>query len=231
MPGIGVREFQLVLLRRMADFQPGLVEDARRALGASRTEMREVNAAWQRMIRSPRAPAGPRRHTSVLGPPESDGERAVGDLVCRVLRWPLPLWPDLRFEVVALGERTVLQEWLVRAPGSAPPALRGVADLAPWSCVVEDVGRAFPSARPLEGTAPARWRLVFTAPGGGLDGGPGGGLAGEGEPGRYVADFTWGLLQEVRALDIGPGPGSGVETGAGSRADPAPGSGGRSAAR
>ncbi|MFC3521129.1 hypothetical protein ACFPZ0_18330 [Streptomonospora nanhaiensis] len=198
MPRIGVREFQLVLLRRMADFQPGLVEDAARSLGASRTEAREVNATWQRMLRSPRAPAGVRRYTTVLGAPESDGERAVGDLTCRVLRWPLPLWPQLRFEVVALGERGgggVLQEWLVRAPGSPPPALRAVGDLAPWSCVVGDVGRAFAPAQPLEGTAPARWRLAFTAD------------DGAGAARRYVADFTWGLLQEVRALVPAPAAG------------------------
>ena len=50
-------DFQLVLLRRMADHNPDLVEDARRELGASLADMREANKRWQAMIRSPRARA------------------------------------------------------------------------------------------------------------------------------------------------------------------------------
>ncbi|GAA3981006.1 hypothetical protein GCM10022384_32820 [Streptomyces marokkonensis] len=37
------RDFQLVLLRRMADHNPGPVEDARRELGASIADMREAD--------------------------------------------------------------------------------------------------------------------------------------------------------------------------------------------
>lgn len=39
--------FQLVLLRRMADHHPGLVEDALRTLQVSRADMREANRRWQ----------------------------------------------------------------------------------------------------------------------------------------------------------------------------------------
>ncbi|NKQ29088.1 hypothetical protein HF200_33415, partial [Streptomyces galbus] len=46
--------FQLVLLRRMADHNPDLVEDARRELGVTLLEMREANKRWQAMLRSPR---------------------------------------------------------------------------------------------------------------------------------------------------------------------------------
>ena len=46
--------FALVLLRRMADHQPGLVEDALRELGFGRSVMREANRRWQAMRRSPR---------------------------------------------------------------------------------------------------------------------------------------------------------------------------------
>ncbi|MFH8519775.1 hypothetical protein ACH4CE_32755 [Streptomyces gelaticus] len=53
----GPREFQLVLLRRMADHQPGLVEDSRHDPNdrprASLAEMREANRRWQAMVRAP----------------------------------------------------------------------------------------------------------------------------------------------------------------------------------
>ncbi len=41
----GPLQFQLVLLRRMADFQPDLVEDARHELSASLADMRRPTAA------------------------------------------------------------------------------------------------------------------------------------------------------------------------------------------
>ncbi|QGV80774.1 hypothetical protein [Streptomyces ficellus] len=179
----GPPDFQLVLLRRMADHQPGLVEDARRELGASIADMREANRRWQAMTRSPRSRGALARYRSVLGEPESRTRRTVGDLECDALLWPVPLWPGLRFEVLAApGGGPVWNEWLVRAPGAAGPELRTVADLRPWTCTVDEVARAFPPARPLEGTAPTRWRLAFTPPGGG-------------EP--CTAEFTWGLLQRL----------------------------------
>ncbi|MFJ4459739.1 hypothetical protein [Streptomyces sp. NPDC088928] len=152
----GPREFQLVLLRRMADHQPGLVEEARQELSASAAEMREANRRWQAMVRAP-------------------GGRGA-------LRWPVPLWPDLRFEVMVAPGGAVWNEWLVRAPGAPGPELRTVEDLRPWSGTVDEVARAFPPARPMEGGAPTRWALAITAPG-------------TGEP--YVAEFTWGLFQRL----------------------------------
>ncbi|MDX3849700.1 hypothetical protein [Streptomyces sp. AK02-01A] len=175
----GPLQFQLVLLRRMADHQPELVDEARRELGASLAEMREANRRWQSMVRSPRARGSLSRYRSVLGEPELAFQRVVGDLECDALLWPVPLWPDLRFEVMAAPGGAVWNEWLVRAPGAAGPELRAAEDLRPWSCTVDEVARAFPPARPLEGTAPTRLGLAFTLPGG--------------RPG--VAEFTWGLLQ------------------------------------
>ncbi|ORT60517.1 hypothetical protein [Streptomyces sp. CB03238] len=178
----GPLDFQLVLLRRMADHQPGLVEDARRELGVSIADMREANRRWQAMTRSPRSRGTLARYRSVLGEPASRARRTIGDLECDALLWPVPLWPGLRFEVlVAPGGGPVWNEWLVRAPGAPGPDLRTVADLRPWSCTVDEVARAFPPARPLEGSAPTRWRLAFTPP----DGAP------------VVAEFTWGLLQRL----------------------------------
>lgn len=177
--------FQLVLLRRMADHNPDLVEDARRELGVSLADMREANKRWQAMVRSPRARGAAARYRSVLGAPESVVTRTVGDLDCEAWLWPVPLWPDLRFEVLLAPNGAVWNEWLVRAPGAASPPLRTLSDLTPWSCTADEAARAFAPARPLEGTAPTRWGLAFTAP------------DGEGVRREVVAEFTWGLLQRV----------------------------------
>ncbi|MFC4609863.1 hypothetical protein ACFO9E_18905 [Streptomyces maoxianensis] len=177
----GPRDFQLVLLRRMADHQPGPVEDARHELGASLAEMREANRRWQAMVRSPRSRGALARYRSALGEPEQVVRRRIGDLECDALLWPVPLWPDLRFEVLAADGGAVWNEWLVRAPGAAAPELRTADDLVPWSCTVEEVARAFPPATPMEGSAPTRWQLRFTLP--------------DGE--QRVAEFCWGLLQRL----------------------------------
>lgn len=182
-------DFQLVLLRRMADHNPDLVEDARRRLGASRAGMREANRRWQAMLRGPRSRAAVSRYRSVLGPPTTTATREVGDLTCEALLWPVPLWPDLRFEVLLAPSGAVWNEWLIRAPGAPAPALRTLADLTPWSCTVDEAARAFPPARPLEGSAPTRWGLAVTAP------------DADGVPREVVAEFTWGLLQRTSVRD------------------------------
>ncbi|MFI5853825.1 hypothetical protein [Streptomyces parvulus] len=179
------RDFQLVLLRRMADHNPGPVEDARRELGASLTEMREANKRWQAMLRSPRSRSAAARYRSVLGEPESSAPRRIGDLECEARQWALPLWPDLRFEVLVADGGAVWNEWLVRAPGAAAPGLRTLEDLTPWSCTVDEAARAFAPARPLQGSAPTRWGLAFTAP------------DRDGVRHEVVAEFTWGLLQRT----------------------------------
>ncbi|WP_416482258.1 hypothetical protein [Streptomyces sp. CL12] len=178
-------DFQLVLLRRMADHNPELVDEARKTLGVSIGEMREANKRWQAMVRSPRGRGAAARYRSVLGEPESVVPRKLGDVECAARRWALPLWPDLRFEVLVGPDGAVWNEWLVRAPGATPAAPRTLDDLAPWSCTVDEVARAFPPARPLEGTAPTRWGLAFTAP------------DRDGVPHDMVAEFTWGLLQRT----------------------------------
>ncbi|MFD7903643.1 hypothetical protein ACFV4G_15510 [Kitasatospora sp. NPDC059747] len=187
--GFGATEFQLVLLRRMADYRPDLVEDAVRRLGATRAGMREANKRWQAMVRAPGFPRAAARYAAVLGPPGASVARPIGDLACTARQWELPLWPGLRFEILlgpADAGAPLLNEWLVRAAGTPAPELRTPADLAPWSCVVGDVATAFPPAVPREGSAPTRFQLDFGVPD---------------EDGRvraYTADFTWGLLQEVR---------------------------------
>ena len=178
-------DFQLVLLRRMADHNPDLVEEARHELGVSLADMREANKRWQAMVRSPRSRAPLSRYRSVLGAPESVLTRKAGDLDCEAWLWPVPLWPDLRFEALTAPNGAVWNEWLVRAPGTEGPELRTLDDLMPWSCTVDEAARAFAPARPLEGTAPTRWGLAFTAP------------DGRGVRREAVAEFTWGLVQRV----------------------------------
>ncbi|WP_308165988.1 hypothetical protein [Actinomadura sp. NEAU-AAG7] len=181
MKGFARREFQLVLLRRMADYQPGMVEEAMRALGASRTEMREVNARWQRIVRSRTFPRGRRGYEAVLGPGES-GTRRVGDVACEVASWPpLPLWPGLRFEVMLAPDGSVMQEWLVRAEGAPPET---VEDLVPWSCVVGDLDDRLGTVVHRDGDAPSRWQATISTPDGST----------------YVAHFVCGLLQSVVAV-------------------------------
>lgn len=175
--GFGTAGLQLVLLRRMADHQPALVDDALHALGTGRPQMREANRHWQATLRARGFPRGARRHRILLGPPQSQEERRLGDVTCRALLWPVPLWPDLRFEALVGPGGQVWNEWLVRAPDAPGPDLRGPAGLTPWSCTVEEATRAFPAARPMEGDAPTRWRLAL----------------GDGR----VAHFTYGLLQYV----------------------------------
>ncbi|MFE3017777.1 hypothetical protein [Streptomyces sp. NPDC059256] len=178
----GPLDFQLVLLRRMADFHPELVEEARRELGVSTAAMREANRRWQAMVRSPKGRGTLNRYRSVLGEPESRQARRIGDLECEALLWPVPLWPDLRFEVMAAARGgAVWNEWLVRAPGATGPDLHTATDLRPWSCTVDEAARAFAPASPLPGSAPTRWGLALTLPGGEI----------------RTAEFCWGLFQRL----------------------------------
>ncbi|MZD06155.1 hypothetical protein GTW43_13790 [Streptomyces sp. SID5785] len=194
----GPLQFQLVLLRRMADHNPGLVETARADLGVTVAEMREANRRWQAMLHAPRSRAALSRYRSVLGTPEQELTRPLGDLSCTALLWPVPLWPDLRFEVLLAPTGAVWNAWLVRAPGAPGPALRTLADLAPWSCTVDEAARAFAPARPLEGSAPTRWGLECSVPAEEDTAGAAGAAATagtDGTPRRVRAEFTWGLLQ------------------------------------
>ncbi|WP_329216896.1 hypothetical protein OG352_13125 [Streptomyces sp. NBC_01485] len=178
-------DFELVLLRRMADHNPDLVENARHELGVSLTQMREANRRWQAMTHSPHARGALARYRSVLGEPETRTPRRVGDLDCEAWLWPVSYWPDLRFEVLLAPNGSVWNEWLVRSPVGEPPPLKSLDDLTPWSCTVDEAARAFAPARPLEGTAPTRWGLAFTAP------------DRHGVRQEVVAEFTWGLLQRT----------------------------------
>ena len=175
MRGLARREFCLVLLRRMADTRPDLVLQALSRLAADRAEAHAAHTRWQALQHSPRALRGVSLHTAVLGPPEVVEDAPFGDLDLVVRRWPLPLWPHLRWEVLAGPEGTVLQEQLVRAPGSpVPPAHPG--DLRVWEHVVADVA-VLPGAEDVDPGVATRWEVHL--------------------PGGVRARFVWGLLQQV----------------------------------
>jgi hypothetical protein len=173
--GLARREFCLVLLRRMADTRPDLVLHALPRLSADRAEAHAAHTRWQALQHSSRAPRGVSLHTAVLGPPEEVGDAPFGDLDLVVRRWSLPLWPQLRWEVIAGPEGTVLQEQLVRAPGSPVPPARP-DDLRVWEHVVADVA-VLPGAEDVDPGVASRWEVHL--------------------PGGVRARFVWGLLQQV----------------------------------
>jgi hypothetical protein len=172
--GLARREFCLVLLRRMADVRPDLVAEALPRLSATRAQAHAAHTRWQALHHAPRAPRGLSLRTAVLGPPEELEDRRFGDLDVQVRRWPLPLWPHLYWEVLSGPGGSVLNEHLVRAPGSPiPPADAG--NLLVWEHVLDDVV-GLPGAASADPGVVTRWEVHL--------------------PG-VRAVFVWGLLQRV----------------------------------
>lgn len=167
-----------MLLRRMADYQPGLVEDKVRELGLPRSAVAAAHQRWQAMIRSRSFPGGNDRFRRILGRPAAEFRRQLGDLTCEITQWEADLWPPLRFETVTLPGGPVLQQWLVRPGDCPPPAVASAADLRPWGCVVADVIRGLGPAERADDEPPSRWDAVFAVRGT-----------------RYRTRFAWGLLQ------------------------------------
>jgi hypothetical protein len=181
--GFATREFELMLLRRMADLQPLLVEDAVAAIGSTREQYMAAHNRWQSMLRSRTAPRGIDLYRAVLGPPLSEREIAVGDVTVVAYAWPMPpLWPDLAWEAVIGAGNVVLNAWLVRPPGSPVPQLPPADQLAPWSCVIGDVLQAYPDARQRNPDVPSQWLV---------------------EVGDVTLRFVHGLLQTVEHHERG----------------------------
>ncbi|MFG2074343.1 hypothetical protein [Nonomuraea maritima] len=177
----GVREFQLALMHRMRDLNPERVAEALDAMGATRAELRASHAQWTRTLHAPRGPKGVALVRRALGPAPYRGIRPAGSLRCKVLRWPLPAFPGLEFEVLLGPGGEMWNQWFVR-PGA--PAALTFDDLVPWTCVVADVGESFPGAVQMEGPAPQHWMVDLDHGGS-----------------RHRARFVYGLLQR---LDPGP---------------------------
>ena len=177
MRGLARREFCLVLLRRMADVRPDLVAEALPQLRASRGEAHATHTRWQALQHSTRAPRGLGLRTAVLGPPDELEDRRFGDFDVQVRRWPLPLWPHLYWEVLSGPGGAVLNEHLVRAPGSpVPPATP--TNLRVWEHVLDDV-IVVPGATSVDPGVVTRWEVHL--------------------PGDVRTAFVWGLLLRVSA--------------------------------
>jgi hypothetical protein len=144
-----------MLLRRMADFQPLLVEDAYTAMGATRAQYLAAHNRWQTMLHSRRAPRGIDLLQAVLGPPQAERAVPVGDVTLNACYWRLPMWPDLRWEALVGDGGVVLNSWLVRP--SPLPSLPPPAKLGPWSCVVDDVVLGYDSAEQINPDVPFQW--------------------------------------------------------------------------
>ena len=141
----GPRDFQLVLLRRMADHQPGLVEDARHHWAPRSPRCARPTAAGRRWSARPAAAARwPATARCSASPSRS---YAAGSAIWSATRCcgRVPLWPDLRFEVLAApAGRCGTSGWSAR-PGRRAPSLPTAEDLQPWSCTVDEVGEGLPA--------------------------------------------------------------------------------------
>src|SRR3712207_6403611 len=161
----------------MPDVRPDLVAEAPPRPAATPAEAPAAPTRWQPPQHPPRAPRGPSLRTGAPGPPEELEDRRFGDLDVQVRRWPLPLWPHLYWEVLTGPGGSVLNEHLVRMPGSpVPPASPG--DLLVWEHVLDDVV-GLPGARSVDPGVVTRWEIHL--------------------PGGVRAAFVWGLLQQVRS--------------------------------
>ena len=182
-------EVQLVLLRRMADLQAPLVEDALRRLGCSRAEMREANRRWNAAGFGRPGPLRHSRFARALGVPALDHAPAPGGAFRSA--WPLPLWPGLWLQVVVDAADAVWHTGLVRAVGAAAPALRRADDARPWSCVLAECVDAFDDVTFHDVDLTGHEAITCTAEG------P------EGTPRRWLMRSVWGLLQRVEPAPVG----------------------------
>jgi hypothetical protein len=180
MHGFARYEFQLMLLRRMQDFHPELVEQALQSLDATRADLMAAHRRWSTLQWSQRFPHDVRQFSAALGPCDSERSLSYGEAVLVARRWALPrLWPDLAWEVLTDPEGMVLHQWLVRVSGEPGP-LDDLSALVPWTCVVGDVMAAHPEATQVDLRVPSRWGVVV---------------------GDRLLTFVWGLYQATAPVD------------------------------
>lgn len=178
-------EMHLVLLRRMADLQAPLVDDALRRLDSSRTEMREANRRWNAAGFGRPGPLRHSRFARALGPPVLDHEVALAHAGMLRSAWPMRLWPDLWLQVVVDDQDVVWHTGLIRAVGAPAPALRDVTDAEPWWCVLAECVAAFGDVTFHDVGLTGHEAITCTAAG------P------DGRDGRWLLRSVWGLLQRV----------------------------------
>ena len=178
MYGFGRREFQLMLLRRMADFQPELVADAVAEMVATPAEQRAAHHRWQQLLHSPRFDQGVVGLRAALGAPELDRTHDTGVARVREQRWRMPhLWGgDLCWCSLSAESGQILNAELVRDPPS--PATPGQTSPLPepWSLVVADIAPYVRHTR----DDPMTSRTILWVPR---------------DDGTLTLTFVWGLLQ------------------------------------
>ncbi|MGW0177013.1 hypothetical protein ACWDUM_24580 [Rhodococcus sp. NPDC003322] len=185
LKGFGVVNFELMLLRRMDDHQPSLVDAALKTLGKSGTDARAAHAQWQRGLRS-NFPDGISRYRLALGRPDTTSERPTSlGTTLAVECWDTPLWPGLQFQVTFGPGGEVIDERLARAADADAPAITGLADLRPWMVTIDDLERAAAPVRfrTAAGQVPSHATAEFTVADGTA----------------CEAQFSWGLLQRSSA--------------------------------
>jgi hypothetical protein len=132
-------------------------------------------------------------YTTVLGDPVREGleRRREGLLGYRLLRWPLPLWPELWFEV-AVGADGLLASScrLVRRDDAPSFVVRDATGLRPWSTTLDDIDRcAFgPAVDSGDNFGPGNKIMLFTAP------------DGQGRYQEFYGRFGYDLLLEVEKI-------------------------------
>lgn len=186
------QEVQLVLLRRMADLQAPLVEDALRSMGWSRSEMREANRRWNAVEFGRPGPLRHSRYARALGPAAVDHRPAPGPVPAWCSCWPLPLWPGLWLQVLVDDADVVWQVGLVRAAGAPGPRLATVADAAPWTCTLVECAAAFDQVTFHDVGLTGHEAITCTAP------------DPDGARRQWLMRAVWGLLQRVEPVRIPP---------------------------
>lgn len=183
------REVHLVLLRRMADLQEPLVEQALRRLGSSRTQMRAANRRWNATGYGPPGPLRHSRYARALGHPAVDHAPVRANAGLARSCWPLSLWPELWLQVLVDDEDVVWHTSLVRADGVDRPRLRTVEDARPWSCTLAECAAAFDDVTFHDAGLTGHEALTCVAPGAG------------GTRGQWRMRSIWGLLQRVEPIE------------------------------
>jgi hypothetical protein len=189
-----VLEIELVLLRRMADLQAPLVDEALQGLGVGHTDLREANKRWNAAAFG-RPGALRRARFRGLGPPTVDRAPLARAGLARSC-WPLPLWPEYWLQVLTDRTDVVQHLSLTRADGEPRPHLPRPGVVTPWSCTLAECAAAFPDVVFNDPGPTGHESLSCTDPASGD---------------RWLIRSVWGLVQRTARLEryqapSGPAP-------------------------
>lgn len=176
--------FQLYLLSTMR--AKAEVTQALSALGASSVELARANDGVRRLLGSvPQADAFVR----ILGDPDRQTVKGTS----RLLRFNLPVWPNLEFALDSSLDGYVERAEFVRGVGAVTPSLRGASDLRAWAYVSEEVSERFGKPRLEDGWSEYR-DFLYQVPSPGA------------RPSIYRLCFDFNLLQTFESTETRAGP-------------------------